>query len=251
MVKSQPPVRVLAGDESRLGALLEQHLASRSARHDAVPEIRTAHPPLQAVLALATRAAASNAALLIQGEPGTGKAALARALHLVSTRAAGPFVEITADTVAPARQAAVLFGMERGANGFASAGLVEQSAGGTLFISEVTQLDSAVQSTLGNAVRSAWFKRVGASRKLNLETRLIAASSVNLAREARAGRVRAELVAALSDVVISLPPLRDRAVDIPALAEGFLGEFRGPIAAGLSADALEALTRYHWPGNLQ
>lgn len=237
--------------EKRRLTVDNRRLTSRLLRLDAVPEIRTVHAPLQAVLALAGRAAASNATLLIQGEPGTGKAALARALHHLSSRAAGPFVELAAATVEPARQATELFGLERGTLGHASAGLVEQAAGGTLFISEITRLDAAVQISLGNALKGGRYKRVGAARKLDFDARFVAATSLDIAREARAGRVRAELSSALSAVVISLPPLRDRAVDIPALAEGFLRDLCGPMSPGLSADAVDALGRYHWPGNLQ
>jgi DNA-binding NtrC family response regulator len=92
---------------------------------------------------------------------------------------------------------------------------------------------------------------VGGTRKLDFDARLIASSSLDVTREARAGRVRAELAAALSTVVISLPPLRDRIVDLPALAQGFLRDLSGHLPAGLSADAVDALGRYHWPGNLQ
>jgi len=237
--------------EKRRLTVDNRRLASRLSKLDAAPEIRTMHPPLQAVLALAGRAAASHATLLIQGEPGTGKGALARVLHHMSARAAGPFLEMAPAIVAPARQATELFGLERGTRGHASAGLVEQAAGGTLFIAEVTQLDSGVQATLGEAVTRARYRRVGGTRKLDFDARLVASSSLDVTREARAGRVRAELAAALSTVVISLPPLRDRIVDLPALAQGFLRDFSGHQSAGLSADAIDALGRYHWPGNLQ
>lgn len=233
-----------------------RRLATRLSKLDALPEIRTVHPPLQAVLALAGRAAASMSPLLIQGEPGTGKAALARALHRVSPRGAGPFVEVSAGTVAPARQAVEFFGLERGARGQASAGLVEQAAGGTLCVADIELLDPAVQSTLGEAVKTAQYRRVGATRRIEFDVRLVATTEAELARDARdargarGGRVRPELLAVLSSVVIALPPLRDRAVDIPLLAEGFVRELGGAGAA-LSADAIDALERYHWPGNLQ
>ena len=233
-----------------------RRLATRLSKLDALPEIKTVHPPLQAVLALAGRAAATMQPLLIQGEHGTGKAALARALHRVSSRGAGPFVEVSAGTVPAARQATEFFGLERGARGRASAGLVEHAAGGTLLVEDVEHLDHAVQLTLGDAVKSAHYKRVGASRRLEFDARLMVTTSADLARDARdardarGGRVRPELVAVLSSVVISLPPLRERAVDIPLLAEIFLRDVGGT-AAALSADAIDALERYHWPGNLQ
>lgn len=239
-----------ASEKHRL-AVDNRRLTSRLSKLDAVPEIRTVHAPLQAVLTLAGRAATSEATLLLQGEPGTGKAALARALHKMSPRADGPFVELSAPSVAPVRQATELFGLERGVHGYASAGALEQAAGGTLFISEIGQLDGTVQGQLGDAVTSGRYRRVGASRALDVDARLMATSSVDVTREARAGRVRAELAAAFSAVVISLPPLRDRAVDIPALAEAFVRELGGPLSAGIAADAVDALGRYHWPGNLQ
>ena len=227
-----------------------RRLATRLSKLDALPEIRTVHPPLQAVLALAGRAAATMAPLLIQGEPGTGKAALARALHRVSPRGAGPFVEVQAGTMPAPRQATGFFGLERGGRGHASAGLVEQAAGGTLCVEDVEHLDPAVQLLLGEAVKTEHYKRVGATRRLEFDARLMVTTSLDLARDARGVGVRPDLVAVLSSVVIALPPLRDRAVDIPLLAEIFLRELGGT-AATLSADAIDALERYHWPGNLQ
>jgi DNA-binding NtrC family response regulator len=237
--------------EKRRLAVDNRRLASRLSKLDVIPEIRTVHAPLQSVLAVAGRAAATEAALLLQGEPGTGKSALARALHRMSGRATGPFVELGASNVPPSRQATELFGLEGGARGPAVAGLVEQAAGGTLYIADVEQLEPGVQITLGEAVKSRKYKRIGGTRKLDFDARVMASTTSDLSRDARAGRVRQELAAALSQVVISLPPLRERSVDIPMLAEGFLRELGGSAALGLSADAIDALPRYHWPGNLQ
>ncbi len=224
--------------------------ATRRSRLDAVPEIRTVHPPLQAVLALAGRAAQAGVPLLIHGEPGTGKAALARALHRASPRGGGPFVEVSAGTVTAARQVAEFFGIEGSARGPATPGLVEQAAGGTLCVEDVERLDAAAQLALSRAVTRGRYTRVGAAHRLEFDVRLMATTSVDLAHEAQLGRARPELVAVFSSVVIALPPLRDRAVDLAMLAEGFLREVGGPGAA-LSADAIDALQRYHWPGNLQ
>jgi two-component system NtrC family response regulator len=238
-----------ASEKHRLTAD-NRRLASRLSKLDALPDLGTQHPPLQAVLALAGRAAATAAPLLIQGEDGTGKASLARALHRASSQAVGPFVEVSVGTMPAARQPTEFFGLERGAHGRAVAGLVEQAAGGTLCIVDVDQLELGVQGALADALKRGRYKRVGGARRLEFDARIISTTSADLRSDVRSGRVLTELAAALGAVVIALPPLRERAVDIPMLAAGFLRGLGGP-AATLSADATDALQRYHWPGNLQ
>src|ERR671933_900864 len=207
---------------------------------------------MQAVLSLVERVAKSDSAVLISGESGTGKELIARALHRLSNRASGPLVDVNCAAIADVLLESELFGHERGA--FVGAlsrkmGLFELASGGTIFMDEIGALDPKVQGKLLRALETGSFYRVGGTQKVQADIRVIAASNQDLAQRVSEGSFRSDLYYRINTISIVLPPLRDRAVDIPLLAQHFLGVFGGSNAPTLRAEALTALQSYAWPGN--
>jgi len=230
-------------------------LSARLLRVDAARDFPSVYAPMQAVLALARHAAAGSAPVLITGEAGTGKSELARYIHAHSPRAGGPLVDAVCATMPAGSGAVALFGVERPADGeggpSAAIGLIESAAGGTLVLEDVHLLDPAAQAELAEAVTLGTFRREGSRHRIESEARMIATSGVELPAAVRAGSFRDDLFDALGQVTITLPPLRDRAVDIPILSQSFVREFGGLRGPTLAAEALDALQAYPWPGNLR
>jgi two-component system response regulator HupR/HoxA len=212
---------------------------------------------LAAVIAAATRVAQSDAAVLIEGETGTGKELFARLIHLRSRRNRRPFVShnsgVTPDTLIENE----LFGHARG--GFTGAyrdhaGLFEAADGGTLFLDEIADVSQMMQSKLLRVLQEGEFRRVGETRARRTDVRLIAATNRSLEGEVRAGRFRPDLFYRLHVVTLRLPPLRDRRGDVGPLVRHFIGAIAG--AEGRPEIDLEpaagaALERYSWPGNVR
>src|SRR5262249_8149399 len=161
------------------------------------------------------------------------KSALARYIHACSPRAEGPLVDAPCAAMPPGRTELELFGAERHPDGDpaavpAAAGFVEVAAAGTLVLDDVSQLEPAAQSALADALEHRAFRRVGSRTRIELETRIIAIGTVDLHAAVQGGAFREDLLKALGAVTIALPPVRDRAVDIPMLAQAFVREFGGP-----------------------
>ncbi len=229
-------------------------LQTRLARADAVPEVVTQYAPMQAVLALVERVAKSDSAVLVSGESGTGKELIAHALHQLSHRAAGPLVDVNCAAIPDDSLESELFGHERGAFPGAVArklGLFELASGGTIFMDEIGALDQRLQGKLLRALELGSFYRVGGTQKVHTDLRVVAASNQDLAQRVADGTFRSDLYYRINTISITLPPLRERTVDVPLLANHFLSQFGGPSAPTLAPDALEAMQRYAWPGNVR
>jgi DNA-binding NtrC family response regulator len=212
---------------------------------------------LDRVLKQAKSVAQTSATVLLTGENGTGKEMLARAIHQESPRASGPFVGVSCAALPETLIESELFGHERGA--FTSAiqsrkGRFELANGGTFFLDEVGELSPAVQVKLLRVLQEREFERVGGTRTLTVDIRLIAASNRDLENEVKEGRFRQDLFFRLNVVPLALPPLRERPEDIPLLAAHFAtksAEKHGQPTAELAPELIEVLQEYEWPGNVR
>ncbi len=213
-------------------------------------------PAMHTVLELVARVAPTDATLLIQGESGTGKEVIAKAVHHASLRAAQPFVAVNCGAVPETLLESELFGYMRGAFTGATVnkvGLFEEAHGGTLFLDEIAEMPAALQVKLLRALQSGEVRRLGATQPSIIDVRVIAATHGDLGALINEGRFREDLFYRLNVIQISLPPLRDRREDIPALAEHFVGQAAKKLGRPLrlSPDAVERLLRYPWPGNVR
>ncbi|MGE0784723.1 MAG: sigma 54-interacting transcriptional regulator [Sandaracinaceae bacterium] len=213
---------------------------------------------MHAAIALARRVARVELPILIGGETGTGKELVARLLHEASPRADGPFVGINCAALAETLLEATLFGHERGAfTGAerASEGLFEQAEGGTLFLDEVGEMSARAQASLLRVLETGQVRRVGASREVAVDVRVISATHRDLLEEQAQGHFRSDLYYRLAGFVLELPPLRERGEDIALLAEHFASELADRGAHGLptelSPTALARLRVWPWPGNVR
>src|ERR1700754_343619 len=203
------------------------------------------------------RVAPTRSTILIAGESGAGKELVARSIHQHSTRSAGPFVAINCGALTEALLEAELFGHVRGA--FTGAvsdrkGLWEQAAGGTLFLDEVGETSPAFQVKLLRALQEGEIRRVGASRAIQVDGRILAATNRNLDQDVKSGKFREDLYYRLSVVTLRVPALRERRTDIPLLAERFLAtilEREGHTPLTFSEETLRTLVAYGWPGNVR
>jgi DNA-binding NtrC family response regulator len=229
-------------------------LHSRLSRVDAVPEVLTQYAPMQAVLALIERVAKSDSPVLITGESGTGKELVARALHRLSGRGNNPLVDINCAAIAENLLESELFGHEKGAFTGAQSrkiGLFEMAAGGTMFMDEIGELDPKLQGKLLRALELGTFFRVGGTQKVEVSVRIVAATNRDIVRAVNEGAFRSDLYYRINTIGIALPPLRERVVDIPLLAEHFLRQYGGASPPRLTEEAMDALQRYRWPGNVR
>ncbi len=213
--------------------------------------------PMQAVLALVERVAATNATVLLGGESGVGKDLIARAIHEHSQRAAGPFVKINSTAIPENLLESELFGYEKGAFSGATAskpGKFELADRGTLFLDEIGDVPPATQVKLLRVLQDREFERLGGTKTLKVDVRLIAATNRDLRAAIEEGAFREDLYYRLNVVAIDIPPLRDHKEDIPALATFFLEKFaresNQPVRK-LKPEALRKLIDYHWPGNVR
>ena len=214
-------------------------------------------PALEKVLKQARAVAATSATVLLTGENGTGKELLARAIHEESPRAGAPFVAVSCAALPETLIESELFGHEKGA--FTSAtqtrkGRFELADGGTLFLDEIGELNQSVQVKLLRVLQERAFERVGGSKTLTVDIRLIAASNRDLEKEVEEKRFRRDLFYRLNVVPLTLPPLRDRPDDIPVLAAHFAAKSAQKYERGnleLDPALVDVLQEYEWPGNVR
>jgi DNA-binding NtrC family response regulator len=233
-------------------------LRARESEPHAFDRVVGESPAIQSVKAVMARVAASPAStVLLQGETGTGKDLAAKAIHYNSDRAGRPFVNITCSALPEHLLESELFGHERGA--FTDArqqkrGLFETAAGGTIFLDEIGEMTPALQAKLLRFLEEKTFKRVGGLSDVKVDVRVIAATHRNLTQSVREGKFREDLYYRLGVMPITLPPLRDRAGDVPLLVMHFVAafnkEFKKHVTAVAPA-AMRALEAYPWPGNVR
>ncbi|BFU94881.1 MAG: Transcriptional regulatory protein ZraR [Nitrospira sp.] len=213
--------------------------------------------PMLALFDLIKRVADSPTNILITGESGTGKELVAKAIHYNSDRKEMSFVPVNCAAIPDQLLESELFGHVRGA--FTDAkmdkrGLFEEAQRGTLFLDEISELPLMLQAKLLRAIQEKEIRRVGATKPVDVDVRVIAATNLNLTEEVKAKRFRDDLYYRLNVIELKLPPLRDRREDIPLLVEAFLnkcGEARGKSVKGVGESALAMLIDYDWPGNVR
>ena len=236
--------------------LRQENLALRAEialKHDIVGR----SPKIQKVFEFIRKVAPADSTVLIQGESGTGKELVARAIHSNSPRADCPFVAINSAAIAASLLESELFGHEKGAfTGAVSQkkGKMELADGGTLFLDEISELAPELQAKLLRVLQEREFERVGGTRSIPLNIRLIAATNKSLSQAVDAGEFRKDLFYRLNVVSVTVPPLRERREDIPEMAEYFLRKAQGKCqtrARSVSAEALRCLANYDWPGNVR
>lgn len=212
---------------------------------------------LNNVKTLISRAAPSRANVLITGESGSGKELVAKSIHEQSPRKDKPFVIVHCAALSESLLESELFGYEKGA--FTGAenqhkGRFEVADGGTLFLDEIGEINQATQVKLLRVIQEKTFERVGGTKPINVDVRLVAATNRNLEEEVKAGRFREDLFYRLNVVRIPIPPLRDRKDDIPLLLHAFLREFNienQKNITGFDNRAKSAILKYSWPGNIR
>jgi DNA-binding NtrC family response regulator len=242
--------------DSRIAGL-EQAISERSRRSFAARTLVTESPAMRQLSITLERVAPLRTTVLVQGESGVGKELVARALHFRSPRSDSPFIAINCAALPQHLIESELFGHERGAFTGAvarRAGKFELAHRGTLFLDEIGETDPATQAKLLRVLEHQEFMRVGGSRPVLVDVRLIAATNADLEQLVRSGRFREDLYYRLKVVTLSVPPLRDRREDIGVLVEGFLQQLcqaNNLHPRRVSAEAMNVLVRYPWPGNVR
>jgi two-component system, NtrC family, response regulator AtoC len=219
----------------------------------APPKIVGASRPMQTLFDLIKRAGSSNANILITGESGTGKELVARAVHEASNRK-GEFVAVNCAAIPNELVESELFGHTgqafTGAR-TARAGLFESADGGTIFLDEVGELPLNIQPKLLRVLQEGTIRRVGADREIKVDVRVITATNRDLEKDVADGRFREDLYWRLNVIHLHVPPLRERAFDVPLLIEHFLGKFARHVSIEVAPETLALLTAYPWHGNVR
>ena len=232
-------------------------MARADSEEPLLPEIVGSSPAMREVYRLTRLAAPSNASVLLIGETGTGKEVIAKALHKRSQRATGPYIRVNCGALHENLLESELFGHVKGA--FTGAvenktGRFEAAHGGTIFLDEISSMSAKLQVKLLRVLQEREFERVGDSKTIRVDVRVVAATNESLEDEIEAGNFREDLYYRLNVVPIPLPPLRERRDDIPPLAQFFLkryGELNRRDVPELTPQIIQALLAYDWPGNVR
>ncbi|MDY0088384.1 MAG: sigma-54 dependent transcriptional regulator, partial [Coriobacteriia bacterium] len=230
-----------------------ERLREELGREYDVEGIVAADPKMLEVIESVRKVAPTNATVLIYGESGTGKELVARAVHSLSTRADRPFVSVSAGALPETLLESELFGYEKGAfTGAMTAkpGRFELANGGTIFLDEIGDITPAVQVKLLRVLQERRFERLGGTRSIEVDVRVVAATNRDLQQLIAEGMFREDLFYRLNVVPVTLPPLRARVNDIPLLVAHFLEKHKAG-ARRMSSEAMEALVTYQWPGNIR
>ncbi len=234
-----------------------RRLRDRLRERNAFGHIVGEHASMKELLSMVEQVAPSRASVLIVGESGTGKELVAEAIHRNSPREGKPFVRLNCAALAESLLESELFGHEKGS--FTGAigrreGALRQAEGGTLFLDEVSEIAPALQVKLLRFLQTREFERVGGNETLRVDVRVLAATNRDLSEQIRLGKFREDLFYRLNVVTLRIPPLRERASDIQALASFFLQRYaqeNGKKIDGIDPQALDVLMHYRWPGNVR
>ena len=252
-------MRMVVHKELDVRNLREENRSLREAlgKRYAHPNIVARSAKMQETLATVERVAPTNATVLLGGESGVGKDLIARAIHEKSRRATGPFVKINSTAIPENLLESELFGYEKGAFTGAAAskpGKFELADKGTLFLDEIGDVPPATQVKLLRVLQEREFERLGGTKTIKVDVRLVAATNRNLRAALEQGTFREDLYYRLNVVPIDIAPLRERKEDIPELVNLFVSRFAGdsgkPVE-GISPEAMKVLVNYHWPGNVR
>lgn len=214
-------------------------------------------PAIELLRSQIRKVASTNAPVLISGESGSGKELAAQAIHQASPRARAPFIAVNCGAIAPSLIHSELFGHERGSFTGASAekrGLIEMAHGGTIFLDEIGDLPRELQTNLLRFLQEKTITRVGATRTLQVDARVVAASHVDLAEAVSSGQFREDLFYRLNVLTLAVPSLRERKADVPMLAQHFYQRCtadRKSRVEGFGKQAIAAMLAYDWPGNVR
>jgi DNA-binding NtrC family response regulator len=239
-------------------ALLAEVQELRSTRPEpktgATSELIGASGRMQEIFKLIGKAAPTDATVFIQGESGTGKELIANAIQRHSRRSDKPFIKVSCAALPETLLESELFGHERGAFTGAVAerkGRFELADGGTVFLDEISDMTPLLQTKLLRVLQQKAFERVGGKQTITVDVRIIAATNKDLEADMKIGRFRDDLYYRLNVMPIIVPPLRERAEDIPVLVEHFFAKYSEGRQVHISTDAMEKLQRYSWPGNVR
>ena len=241
----------------RLHALQQENQLLQQSQDSPIQGIITADPGMLKICRSIERVAPSDATVALLGESGTGKELFARALHQMSTRANKNFVAINCAAIPENLLESELFGYEKGAFTGASKqtrGKIEFADGGTFFLDEVGDLPMALQSKILRFLQERVLERIGGREEIAVDVRIVCATHQNLKKLIEEGRFREDLFYRLSEIVFTIPPLRDRPGDAALLAQALMRKFsvqQGRSLTGFKQDALEAIEAYGWPGNVR
>jgi transcriptional regulator with PAS, ATPase and Fis domain len=231
-----------------------QQLQARLSRKEGIPAFITQNRKMKEILAFVERVARTESNVLIAGESGVGKELVAQSLHRLSSRNQGPFIDINCGAIQETLLESEMFGYEKGAFTGAEAakmGLFELADGGTLFLDEIGELSQRLQVKLLRVLETKTFFRVGGTKQVKVDIRLVAATNKNLALEVQENRFRQDLLYRINTVMVEIPPLRERADDIALLVDYFLKGMAKDQHVEVTEEALECLTQYSWPGNVR